>query len=140
MSSYFLVQVNNSEGYPNVTQNYRYENESWRQWNRNKAHGDVKPGDVLMFYCTSSVRPYPMSIALQATVDQVSSDHAQFHLSELYTFAKPLAYKTIRQMLEQNTIDPIFNNCGQEGFNIAELEPHSVEQIRELLGEDTASL
>ena len=140
MSSHFLVQLNGAIGYPMAIEKHVYSNPNWMERSWDKAHGDVNRGDVIIFYCTSGVPTYGSSIALQATVDNVSSDHADIHLRDLHFFREPLAYKTIRQMLELGTIDETFRSCGAQGFDIKQLEPQSVEQVLKLLGEDTTSL
>ena len=76
MPSHFLVQINCSIGYPNVTQNSQYGNDVWASRPKDQAHGEVQPGDTLWFYCTRDVPGYSMSLALGASVTHVTEDKA----------------------------------------------------------------
>ena len=133
MPSHFLVQINGSIGYPNVTQNSEYGNDLWASRPKDKAHGEVQPGDTLWFYCTQGVHACPMSLALRASVTHASDDRADFALDDLRWFSNPLPFKRIRQLVKQGALDETFRRCGVEGFNIRRLEPQAVEQARPLL-------
>ncbi len=133
MPSHFLVQINGSIGYPNVTQNSEYGNDVWASRPKDRAHGEVQPGDTLWFYCTQDVPDYSMSLALGASVTRVSDDKADFTLDHLRWFSNPLPLDRIRQLVEQGTLDETFRSCGAQGFNICRLEPHVAEQARTFL-------
>ena len=51
----FLIQVSKEMGYANITNNQSYENDRWAEKPRDKDHGEVKPGDELIVYCTGSI-------------------------------------------------------------------------------------
>ena len=133
MPSHFLVQIDGSNGYPNVTQNSEYGNDLWANRPKDQAHGEVRPGDTLWFYCTQGVPGYSMSLALSASVKHVSEGRVDFALDNLQWFSNPLPLDRIRQLVEQGTLDETFRRCGVQGFNICRLEPHVVEQARPLL-------
>ena len=69
--SYFLLQVNNSSGYPNIMDNGQYQNGAWASKRRDRAQGDVESGDTLLVYCTADVPNYGMSLAFQVPVEGI---------------------------------------------------------------------
>ena len=137
MKSHFLVQVNNLLGYPNVTRNQRYENDLWSKRRRDRSHGQVEPGDTLLFYCTQDVPTDGMSLALQAEVTEVSNDKTTFDLGEPDWFPNPLTRDRIQQLIDDDILDEAFRSCGAQGFNIRKLELHSAEKVLQLLSKDT---
>ena len=129
MATHFLLQVNNSSGYPNITSNRMYANDAWMRKPRDKDHGDVEPGDMLLVYCTADVPSYAMSLAFQVGVVGTSPDHVTFHLGEPQWFPNPLKREQILEFVDTGQIDEVFRSCGAQGFNIRRLEHHSVQQI-----------
>ena len=129
MANYFLVQVNSTGGYPNITNNRKYENDAWMRKPRDKDHATVQPGDALMVYCTADVPIYPMSLAFQVDVVKTSPDHVTFHLGEPQWFPNPLKRERILELVDTSHLDEVFRSCGAQGFNIRHLEPHAAQQV-----------
>ena len=132
--NYFLLQVSDvSHGYPNIINNHRYQNEAWASKPKDIAHGDVKPGDVLLVYCTSKVSDCPSSIAFQVRVKSVSEDKTVLFLGETDWFDSRLTYKRIHELVAQGGLAGAFKSCGQEGFNILRLSPQDAQTAIEII-------
>ena len=131
----FLVQVNRDGGFTNITRNLRYENVLWMKKPRDVAHGEVKPGDELVIYCTSNVPHFRQSIAFVVRVRHVSYDSVSFELEELSNVPFPLPLPRIREMMNQGILPSVFTKCGQQGFNIAKLDDDAVSRLYPLIFE-----
>lgn len=130
----YLVQVNRGGGYANITHNRRYENNRWMEKPRDLDHGKVKAGDELVIYCTGSVPNYGQSLAFSVAVMSVSQDHVTFELEEPTWFPKPLRRQVIHDLVGLKTLPEEFRNCGQQGFNIIEIDPSAGETVMGLVG------
>ena len=128
----FLVQVNDV-GYANITNNRRYENVSWARKPRNSDHGEVKPKDELLVYCTGKVPERGKSLAFRVVVNEVSPDKITFKLDEPHWFSSPLSYEAIRSLVAEGKLQDIFRKCGTEGFNITKLDPSEAQQVLALV-------
>ncbi len=113
--------------------NGRYENNVWMNKRKDRAHGDVKPGDSLLVYCTGSVPDYGMSLAFGVGVREVSSDNVTFELDEPHWFPSPLHRTAIHSLVAEGKLSSIFRKCGLQSFNIAKLEPIEAQQILKLV-------
>ena len=129
----FLVQVNRDGGFANIMDNRRYENNLWMNKTRDKDHGEVKPGDELLIYCTGSVRKHRQSLAFSVAVKSVSSDHVTFEVEDPHFFASPLIREKIRDLMRQGELPDVYSYCGHQGFNITKLNPESAEAVLNLL-------
>ncbi len=133
--SYFLLQVNNSSGYPNIMDNGQYQNGAWASKRRDRAQGDVESGDILLVYCTADVPNYGMSLAFQVPVEGISEDRTTFDLGAPMWFTNPLKRDVLLQSVDQGTIDEVFRSCGAQGFNICQLSPLAAQTLLELSGD-----
>ena len=129
----FLVQVNKDGGFANIMNNRRYENPRWAEKPLDRDHGDVKPGDQLVIYCTSDVPNYSMSLAFSVVVKTVSSDNVSFELEEPVFFASPLKRDRIHELVEEGELPGVFSKCGHQGFNIQKLESNAAKSVLDLL-------
>ena len=129
----FLVQVNRDGGFTNITRNLRYENVRWKNKSRDVAHGEVKPGDELLIYCTSNVPRVGQSIAFVVQVRHVSSDRVSFELDHLLDVPFPLPLQRIRELMNQGILPGVFYNCGLQGFNITKLDQDAVNRLYPLI-------
>ena len=132
MDSY-LLQVNASIGYADITGKGYYENVRWASKPKDRDHGLVKPGDELLVYCTSSVRAHKRSLAFSVKVKEVSPDRVRFSVDEPQWFQSPLSLEIIRSLVAEEKLPDIFRRCGVEWFNIAKLDPAASRQVLELL-------
>ena len=129
----FLVQVNKNIGFANIMNNRRYENDRWMDKSLDRDHGEVKPGDELVIYCTSDVPNYSMSLAFSVVVKTVSSDHVSFELEEPVFFTSALKRARIHELVDEGKLPGVFKNCGHQGFNIERLDSNSAETALGLL-------
>ena len=127
--STFLVQVSKDAGYANITKNRQYVNGAWMNRPRDIDHGDVKPGDELLVYCTSGVPKYGQSLALSVVVKAVSDRNITFDLDEPHWFTYPLRYQDISSLIKSGRIPRIFHLCGLQAFNITKLEAQAVREV-----------
>ena len=134
----FLLQVNKDGGYTNIIDNRRYQNPMWMKKPRDKHHGDVKPGDQLIVYCTSNVPDQGASLAFSVLVRHVSADRVTFDLDEPRWFTTPLRRRDVATLVARDELPAVFLKCGQQGFNIAKLEPAAVQRIWALTDADDA--
>ena len=132
----FLVQVSKDAGYANITNNRLYENGLWMKKPRDRDHGEVKPGDELLVYCTSNVPSHGASLAFSVVVRRVSPDKVTFDLDEPRWFTSPLKRQDIAALVARNELPSVFLKCGQQGFNITRIEPRAAQQILALAKSD----
>ena len=125
----FLVQVNKDGGYANITNNRRYQNGLWMRKRRDRDHGDVKPGDELLIYCTGDVPDHGASIAFSTVVKRVSPDKVTFELDEPQLFNSPLKRREIVALVGRDELPEVFLGCGQQGFNISKLDISAAEHV-----------
>ena len=129
----FLVQVNRDGGFANIMSNRRYENYRWMDKPRDSDHGEVRPDDELLIYCTSNVPIHGMSLAFSVRVLAVSSDHFNFEVGEPQFFNPPLVRGRIQALVNDRKLADVFRKCGQQGFNIARIDTKSAETVLGLL-------
>ena len=129
----FLLQVNATIGFANIMDNRRYANGLWMKKHRDRDHGEVKPGDELLVYCTGSVPNYGMSLAFSVAVREVSPDNVTFDLDEPHWFPSPLGRTAIHSLVAEGKLSNIFRRCGLQWFNITKLEPLAAQQVLKLV-------
>ena len=129
----FLVQVNKDSGYANIINNRRYENDSWAKKRRDRDHGDVNVGDLLLIYCTGNVPVYGSSLAFSVKVSNVSPDKIAFEFDEPTYFTSPRKRREILGSVSRGDLPEACLNCGQQGFNITKLDPSAAQQILRLV-------
>ena len=129
----FLIQVNATLGYANIMGNGRYANDFWMKKTRNRDHGEVKPGDELLVYCTGSVVDYGMSLAFSVMVRGVSSDNVTFELDEPRWFPSPINRTAIHSLVAEGRLSNTFRRCGVQWFNITKIEPFAAQQVLKLV-------
>lgn len=128
----FLVQIR-GDSYADITTNRRYVNPHWMDKPKDQHHGEVQPGDRLLLYCSSFVRHYERTLAFRVDVEDVSPDRTTFTVGELHRFRYPLERTDIRGRVDRGELDDVFKKCGQQGFNIAKLEPAAAAQALDLV-------
>ena len=129
----FLVQVNRDGGFANIMRNRRYDNRRWMDKSLDGDHGEVKPGDELVIYCTTNVPNYGGSLAFSVIVKDVSPDNVSFELKEPEFFTSPLTRVKIHQLVSRGKLPAVFSKCGHQGFNIARLDNKSAKTVLDLL-------
>ena len=132
----FLVQISRDLGYANITDSRLYRNELWSEKPRDEDHGKVKAGDELLIYCTQRVPKHGKSLAFSIVVNEVSTDNVTFKLDNPRWFSFPLKLEDIRDLLWRDELPDVFLGCGQQGFNIAKIEPGVAEKVLSLANTD----
>ena len=135
----FLVQVSKNGGYAAIMNNRHYENNRWTSKPRDSDHGEVRPGDQLLIYCINEIPNYRKTLAFSVDVKKVSADQIRFELDEPQFFASPLGRAKIHDLVNEGSLPCVFRKCGQQGFNIAKLDPGSAETVLDLLNGRTHS-
>ena len=129
----FLVQVSRDLGYANITENQRYSNHHWEKKPRDSDHGEVKAGDELFVYCTTSVPGYGATLAFKVLVEGVSSVHFDFTLGERTYFPPSLKRQKVLDLVDQKRLPDEFRKCGQQGFNIVKIQQVLTEESLSLI-------
>jgi len=129
--NYFLVQIS-GYGSENILKNNIYRNPGWAHKRKDKAHGLVKPGDLLVIYFASGAINYQRQLRLIYKVKEVSADHVEFKLEKFREIDPPLTLEQIQTCINEGSLSDIFKNCGQQGFNICKISPADYESIFEV--------
>lgn len=132
MANAFLIQIG-GDSYKRVVETATYENPRWPAKRRDRAQGEVEPGDTVLFYCTGGVPQYSLSLAFSAPVESVTSDKILIHLGEIRWFHSPLPRDRVLELVNNGDLEEAFQSCGAQGFNIARLQPESLSAIQELV-------
>ena len=133
----FLLEVSTrtDDGYANIVNNWCYANHMWMNKPRDSDHGKVKAVDELLVYCAQTVSNsnHRGRLAFMVVVIEVSPDKTTFTLGKPHSFPSPLSRMAIRSLVEQDKLQDIFRKCGQQGFNIAKLDPLAALEVLELV-------
>lgn len=132
MANAFLIQIN-QRSYNRLTETRTYGNHLWSRKRRDRAQGQVEPGDTALFYCTGDVPQYALSLALSAPVESVEADKTVVHIGDIRWFRSPLPRDRILELVAADELEEAFLSCGAQGFNIAKLQPDSLPKILELV-------
>lgn len=124
----FLVQVN-KPGSINVLRNNKYRNENWQLKPRDKAHGKVRVGDLLLIYFAGGAIEYQKQLKLVCKVIDVSEGNIEFKLEHFQEINPPLALDQIREKVNEGVLHDVFLNCGRQGFNICKIDYSDYEKI-----------
>lgn len=127
-SNVFLVQVS-KRGSTNVLKNGRYKNDRWQSKPRDRDHGKVRTGDLLLIYFAKGSINFKGQLRRIYRVTSVSQRNEEFEL-KLEQEINPLTYKQIRKCVEEGILSKDMKNCGQMGFNIKKI---SEEEYRKIL-------
>jgi len=129
--NYFLVQVS-GRGSENILRNNKYRNPRWAFKRRDKAHGLVKPGDLLVIYFAGGAINFQRQLRQVYKVNEVSADHVEFKLEKFREIDPPLTLEQIRHRVREGSLSAVFHNCGLQGFNICKMNPAGYESIFEV--------
>jgi len=129
--NYFLVQVS-GRGSENILKNNTYRNPRWAHKRRDKPHGLVKPGDLLVIYFAGGAINYQRQLRLVYKVNEVSADHVELKLEKFREIDPPLTLEQIRRRVIEGSLSAVFRNCGLQGFNICKISPAEHESIFEV--------
>ena len=123
----FLVQVS-KRGSTNILKNGRYKNENWQFKPRDRDHGKVRTGDLILVYFAKGSINFKGQLRRIYKVTNVSERNIEFEL-KLEKEINPLTYKQIRKYVEEGIFGKDMKNCGLMGFNIKKLSGEDYEKV-----------
>lgn len=126
-SNVFLVQVS-KHGSTDILKNGRYENERWKFKPRDRDHGKVAKGDLLLIYFANGSINFKQQLRRIYRVTNVSADNNIFELG-LEKEIKPLTFKQIREYVKKRFLSKDMKNCGAYGFNIKQISKEDYEKV-----------
>jgi hypothetical protein len=124
------VQVS-KRGSTNILQNSRYRNERWHSKPRDRDHGKVRPGDLLLIYFAKGSSSFKGQLRRVYRVIDVSEGNIEFEL-KFEKEINPLTYRQIRKYVEEGILSKEMKRCGQMGFNIKQLSEEDFEKILQI--------
>jgi hypothetical protein len=128
----FLIQVSEA-GSKNILNNGKYRNTEWQSQPKNKDHGKVKQGDLLIIYFANAAIDHKKQLGMIYQVTKVSEGNGEFSMKP-HKEITPLSLETIRENVSNGILDDVFLNCGRQGFNIKKIDYSNYEQIFSLSG------
>ncbi len=105
-----------------------------------KIREEVRDRVKVLIYCTGNVKPYPGQIRHIATVAKVvikevpGDEKAEMHFEEIKELPSGVSHKTIKEKVKSGELSEGMKRCGQQGFNIGEVEESDLERILEWSG------
>lgn len=129
-SNVFLVQVN-KPGSTNILQNRKYVNEDWHLRTKDKAHGEVKTGDLLLVYFAGQALDFQKQLRQAYRVEDVLRDNREFILKHELEL-NPITLDTIREKVKEGFISEDFLKCGRIGFNICKIPHFEYQKVLQL--------
>ena len=126
-SHYFLIQVSDI-GSKNIINNSFYEHPNWDETPRDKYHGMVRVGDILLIYFANSSIQYNKQIKKIYKVTQITENNVRFQLAEERQL-NGLSFQQIKDAIKTGRLNSVFNKVGQEGFNIIKIDKSDYDSI-----------
>jgi hypothetical protein len=131
LTQYFLLQVSKS-GSKEILENHTYEHTNWKEKPRNKYHGEVKKGDILLVYFTGQSINYKMQLKKIYRVKSVSEKNRRFELIEERDL-NGISLNDIKNGIKAGKLKrQVFGKLSQEGFNITKIDRSDYESILSL--------
>ncbi len=144
----FLIQINGKKTIHRETEAEYFWEEPIKYgvyinyyWKKRKEQEDawkkIEEGkqDKVLIYCMGNVKPYPMQICHIATIKGSSCDEkAEMHFEDIKELSSGVSLKTIQKEVKSGELSEGMKRCGQQGFNIGEVEESDLERILELSG------
>ena len=96
---FFLVQVND-HGSNQVLNKGMYEHPGWRNNRKDIAHGEVKVGDVILVYFTSTSILFKKILKMIYLVSAVKKDNTKFYLRN-WKELNGVPYNTIQNLIKK---------------------------------------
>lgn len=109
----------------------------WKRegFGRREAWLSIEPGDEVLLYCTGSVDEHGACLSHLLTVEDVSlddTDGARLTLSAVKELIPKVPYADIQSEIDAGRLSEGMRYCGQEGFNITEIDEADIERVREV--------
>ena len=127
----FLMQVSEN-GSKNILTNRKYRNQLWRSKPRDKDHGEVDLGDLILVYFAGAAIDYQKQLRMVYRVNKVSKGNVEFGLDQYQEISPPLTLDQIRENVKKGNLNDDFLNCGRQGFNIRKINYGDFEKVLRL--------
>lgn len=104
-------------------------------YGRLEAWKGISSGDDVLLYCSGSVEEHGACLSHLLTVGDVKiddSEGARLVFSDVQKLDPTISYGEIQEEIEAERFSEEMNYCGQEGFNIAEVEKSDRDRVLEL--------
>jgi len=131
-TQYFLLQVG-SFGSPHVLNEGYHQHEDWDRSDRWRVRGEVKSGDLLLVYFTSTAIKYKKTLKMIYKVKSVTKNNVRFNI-EPWKELRGISLDQIRDAIEKKRLGDIFNRVTHEGFNIGKLTKSDFDAILKMDG------
>lgn len=127
----FLMQVS-EDGSKNILTNRKYRNPIWSSKRRDRDHGKVKVGDLILVYFAGAAINYHKQLRMVYRVTKVSKGNIEFELKQYQEITPPITLDQIRANVKKGILEDVFLNCGRQGFNIRKIEYDDYEKVLRL--------
>lgn len=127
----FLMQVS-EDGSINILTNQKYRNSRWPSKPRDKDHGKVKVGDLILVYFAGAAIDCQKQLRMVYQVTKVSKGNIEFEFKQYQALSPPLTLDQIRENVKEGNLSAVFLNCGRQGFNIRKIEYAEYEKVLHL--------
>lgn len=129
---YFLLQVS-KPGSTNILENGKYNHPNWDYSRKNKAHGEIKVGDLLLVYFAGKSIDHKQTLKMIYKVKSITEDKVGLTL-ELWRELEGISYKTLMDLIKKQQLGDVFKKIGMEAFNIARLTKEDFENVLNIDG------
>jgi hypothetical protein len=127
----FLMQVS-EDGSKNILSNLKYRNPHWLEKTRDKDHGEVNVGDLILVYFAGAAINYQKQLRMVYRVNKVSKGNVEFVFEQYQEVSPPLTLDQIRESVKKGNLNDVFLNCGRQGFNIRKIDYADYEKVLNL--------
>lgn len=127
---YFLLQVA-ARGSKNILRNSKYRNDDWKTRSKDRDHGRVRSGDLLLVYFGSNALAYQKHLGLLFQVTKIRDGNREFQLEKVWDF-HPIPLAELRSKVDNGVLGSSFLNCGQQGFNICQINRREYEKTLQI--------
>jgi len=126
----FLLQVN-KPGSTEILQKGKYVNEDWHTRTKDRAHGEVKPRDLLLVYFAGQAIDFQKQLRHIYRVENVLKDNREFILKHELEL-NPIPLDRIREKVKEGSLSKEFLKCGRIGFNICTIPNTEYQKVLKL--------
>ena len=140
----FLIQVNGKKTIHRETEaeyfweepiKYKvYINYNWKMKARRDIWEKICVGDKVLIYSTEKVKPYPKQIRHIGDIQEIKLANKAIMKLKVEKLANGVPLSIIGDEMVTGKLSEKMGRCGQEGFNIGEVEESDLERILELSG------
>ena len=132
VKQYFLLQVS-KPGSTNILENGKYNHPNWDYSRKNKAHGEIKVGDLLLVYFAGKAIDHKQTLKMIYQVKAITENKVGLDL-ELWGELEGISYQTLQNLIQNQQLGDVFKKIGQEAFNIAKITKDDFEAVLKLDG------